>query len=70
MLIKIIRTLGTPTQQDIEGMMLDPAEIDLMEAEGQGVGARVRKLNPQCDEELLSLVERMIVYNPQQRITA
>lgn len=34
MLIKIIRTLGTPTQQDIEDMMLDPAEVDLMEAEG------------------------------------
>lgn len=34
------------------------------------MGVRVRKLNPQCDEELLALVERMIVYNPQQRITA
>ncbi len=69
MLIKIIRTLGSPTQQDLLGMMLDPSEIDLMEAEGQGVGQRVKKLNPQCDEELLQLVEKMIVYNPQKRIT-
>lgn len=70
MLFKIIRTLGCPTAADITAMMLDPAEIDIMEAEGQGVGVRLRKLNPLCDEGLVQLVERMIVYNPQQRITA
>jgi glycogen synthase kinase 3 beta len=70
MLIKIIRTLGSPSAADITAMMLDPAEIDIVDAEGQGVGHRIRKLNPLVDEELVQLVELMIVYSPEKRITA
>lgn len=70
MLLKIIRALGGPSPADVAAMLLDPEEIDIVEAEGQGVAHRIRKLNPQCDQELVQLVERMIVYNPQQRITA
>lgn len=70
MLFKIIRTLGGPTHADITAMMLDPQEIDIVEAEGHGVAHRLKKLNPNCDDELVKLVEKMIVYNPQQRITA
>lgn len=70
MLLKIIRTLGGPTHADIVAMQLDPSEIDIVEAEGVGLANRVRKLNPQCDDQLLQLVERMVVYNPQERITA
>jgi serine/threonine protein kinase len=49
MLFKIIRTLGCPSAADLAAMRLDPAEIDLVEAEGLGVGHRLRKLNPTCE---------------------
>lgn len=70
MLLKIIRTLGSPTHSDLLAMQLDPAEVELTESEGSGVAARLRKVNPNCGEDLIDLVQRMIVYDPEQRITA
>jgi glycogen synthase kinase 3 beta len=64
MLFKIIKTLGCPSEEDIAAMMLDPSEIEIVEAVGYGIAQRMKKLNPNCDENLISLVERMIVYNP------
>lgn len=48
MLLKIIRTLGSPTHSDLLAMQLDPAEVELTESEGSGVAARLRKVNPNC----------------------
>ena len=70
MLLKIIRTLGSPAHSDLLAMRLDPAEVELAESAGTGVAARLRKLNPDCEDGLVDLVQRMVVYDPDKRITA
>lgn len=69
MLLKIFRNLGSPTHSDLLAMQLDPAKVELAESEGSGVAARLLKVNPNCGEDLIDLVQRMIVYDPEQRIT-
>ena len=70
MLLKIVRTIGCPSEEDLKAMKLSKNDLDIMAVEPQGLGTRIRKLNGKAGEELVKAVEAMLVYNPEKRITA
>jgi serine/threonine protein kinase len=70
MLSRIIKCIGSPTQSDLQNMKLKEGEVQLSEIEGSGLASRLKKLNPNCEEQLIDLVERMVVYDPTKRIAA
>lgn len=70
MIVKIIRSIGSPSEEDLKAMKVEKEELLLGEIKGEGVGVRLRKGNGECPEELIRLVEGMIQYNPQKRIGA
>jgi serine/threonine protein kinase len=70
MLSKIIKCLGSPTVEDLKSMNIEDEEMGLMNLEGSGLRNRILKFNPNCSEDLLDLVARMVVYDPKRRITA
>lgn len=50
MLSKIIKCLGSPSQQDLKNMNLDENELQIAAMEGTGLRNRLKKLNGDCDE--------------------
>lgn len=51
-------------------MRLDPEEMDISDSEGVGIRARLIRYSPSCDERLIELLEKMIVFDPEKRIKA
>jgi serine/threonine protein kinase len=70
MLSKIIKCLGPPSQQDLANMNIEDQDLSITAVEGSGLSHRLKKLNPECPEEMIALVERMVVYDPLKRIAA
>lgn len=70
MIFKIIKTIGSPTKEDVIKMRLDPEEMDISDSEGVGIRARLIRYSPSCDERLIELLEKMIVFDPEKRIKA
>ena len=70
MFTKIIRTIGSPNLDDLKAMMIEDEEIAEMKMEGSGLKTRILRYNPNSPEEIVDLISRMIVFNPDRRITA
>jgi hypothetical protein len=70
MIFKIIKTIGSPTKEDVIKMRLDPEEMDISKSEGVGIRARLLRYSPDCDGRIIELLEKMIVFDPEKRIKA
>ena len=55
-LIKIIKILGSPTEDDIKGMKLEKLDIELVKAQGTKISNKIIKTNSKADPELISLI--------------
>lgn len=69
-MIKIIKVLGTPTEEDFIGMKVDPKQHDLIQIAGSGIGKKVKGLFMNCPDLLIDLLEKILVYNPSKRYSA
>lgn len=49
MLSRIIKFLGSPSQQDLKNMNLELKEEEIVAREGSGLRNLFKKLNPYCD---------------------
>jgi serine/threonine protein kinase len=61
--LKIMNVLGTPTQEDIEGMC-DSVQVNLPEIKGCGLDKKLKNADPL----LIDLLNKVLIYNPKKRI--
>ena len=67
-MLKIIKILGPPTEEDLDGMDVEKQQITKLE--GIGLKNRIKKLNHNADDRVIDLLERMLKYNPKARYSA
>ncbi len=67
-LLEVIKVVGTPTKQEVLEMnpCYDISEFDLPVIKRKSL----TKLFPRADPALIDLVNKLLVYNPNQRLTA
>jgi serine/threonine protein kinase len=66
-LFQIFKILGTPTEKTWPGVCQLP---DYKPSFPNWVGQKLRQCNPQLNEEGLDLLAKLLVYKPEDRITA
>ena len=69
-IIKIIKVLGTPTQEDLIAMKVDPKKHDLIEVQGSGIEKKIKTMSFNCPDPLIDLLGKILVYNPDKRYSA
>lgn len=56
MLLNIVKTIGSPSLEEVTAMNLDSKEVNIASTEGTGVRAKILKHNPTADLGLLELL--------------
>lgn len=69
-MVKIIKVLGTPTPSDMESMKVDSSKHNLIEVVGTGLDKKIKMLCLNCPDLLLDLLSKILVYNPEARLSA
>lgn len=55
-IVKIIKVLGTPTQEDLISMKVDPKKHDLMEIQGSGIEKKIKTMFHPCPDLFIGLL--------------
>jgi serine/threonine protein kinase len=69
-LAKIIRVLGPPTQQDLLALNVGELDAQFDQLAPVTLPEKIRKGNSQCPPLFIDLLQKLIVYNPNNRLSA
>ena len=51
-------------------MKVDPKKHDLLEVQGSGIEKKIKTLFFQCPDSLIDLLGKILVYDPEKRLSA
>lgn len=69
-LAKIIRVLGPPSQADLSAMNVDTLDINFDKVVPIGLAEKIRKGNSSCPSDFIDLITKLVVYDPNSRLSA
>lgn len=69
-LLRIIKIIGTPTQEDLTGMNVTELKFQLPKIKAVLLQKHLGKYYPNVDPLLVAFLQRIFVYDPTKRMTA